>query len=154
MVHSVRFVEDRKERSMIARKILESLTDWFGIDEYREQYISDSADWAFFCAEDAGRPIGFLCLKETGNATVELAVMGVDPGYHRIGTGTALFAEAKEKAREMGYEFIQVKTVKEGMYEEYDRTNAFYRSLGFREFECFPEYWDKANPCQIYVMSI
>ena len=30
-----------------------------------------------------GEDVGFLCLKETGKETVELAVMGVLEGYHR-----------------------------------------------------------------------
>ena len=41
-----------------------------------------------------------------------------------------------------------------GMYEDYDRTNKFYISLGFKEFEVIEDYWDKDNPCQIYVMSL
>ena len=49
---------------------------------------------------------------------------------------------------------MQVKTVKMGMYEDYDKTNRFYISCGFKEFELFPLYWDEANPCQIYVMSL
>ena len=53
-----------------------------------------------------------------------------------------------------GYSFIQVKTVRSGMYEDYDITNEFYRSLGFKELEVLPEYWDEANPCQIYVMNL
>ena len=36
-------------------------------------------------------PIGFLCLKETGKETVELAVMGVLQEYHRKGVGKSLF---------------------------------------------------------------
>ena len=49
---------------------------------------------------------------------------------------------------------MQVKTVKMGMYEDYDRTNLFYISCGFKELEVFPLLWDEANPCQIYVMSL
>ena len=41
-----------------------------------------------------------------------------------------------------------------GKYEDYDRTNRFYLSLGFKEFEVFPLLWDEWNPCQIYVMSL
>lgn len=41
-----------------------------------------------------------------------------------------------------------------GKYEDYDATNRFYISLGFKEFEVSPTLWDEANPCQIYVMSI
>ena len=54
----------------------------------------------------------------------------------------------------LGYAFMQFKTVQIGRYEDYDRTNLFYRSLGFREFEVFPDLWDQDNPCQIYVMSL
>ena len=57
-------------------------------------------------------------------------------------------------ARERGYSFLQVKTVQMGRYPEYDATNRFYLSLGFKEFEVFPTLWDEWNPCQIYVMSV
>ena len=53
-----------------------------------------------------------------------------------------------------GYSFLQVKTVQMGKYEDYDRTNRFYISLGFKEFEVFPLLWDELNPCQVYVMSL
>lgn len=39
---------------------------------------------------------------------------------------------------EKGYSFIQVKTVQMGKYEVYDKTNKFYRALGFKEFEMIP----------------
>ena len=77
-------------------------------------------------------PNGFLCLKETGKDTVELAVMGVLKEYHRKGIGRLMFETAKQIAIEQGYSFIQVKTVQMGRYDEYDRTNLFYLSLGFK----------------------
>ena len=49
---------------------------------------------------------------------------------------------------------MQVKTVKMGVYEDYDVTNRFYLSLGFAELEVIEELWGKENPCQIYVMSL
>lgn len=55
---------------------------------------------------------------------------------------------------ETGYSFFQVKTVQMGKYKEYDNTNKFYRSLGFKEFEVFPTLWDEWNPCQVYVMAL
>lgn len=80
--------------------------------------------------------------------------MGVLKEYHRNGLGRAIFEEAKKTAVEEGYSFMQVKTVKMGVYEDYDITNRFYLSMGFEEFEVFEEYWDKDNPCQIYVMYL
>ena len=150
----IREIQEPAEKQKIARTILEALPDWFGIEESREGYIRDSAELPFFVAFDGEKPIGFLCLKETGKETVELCVMGVLQEYHRKGTGRALLEKAKEAAVRMGYSFMQVKTVQMGRYEDYDRTNRFYLSLGFKEFEVFPLLWDEWNPCQIYVMSL
>jgi len=113
-------IENPESKKAIARKVLEALRDWFGIDESREQYIAESANEIFVAAREGNEYVGFLCLKETGRETVELAV----------------------------------KTVKMGVYEDYDITNRFYQSCGFREFEVIPGLWDEANPCQIYVMYL
>ena len=147
-------ITDPESRKTICRKILEALHDWFEVEESREKYIADCAGWIFFAAKENGKYAGFLCLKETGKDTVELAVMGVLREYHRKGLGRALFREAKKTAVEKGYSFMQVKTVKMGVYEDYDITNRFYQSLGFREFEVIPELWGEENPCQIYVMYL
>ena len=150
----IKQVTDHAEKQRVTRFILESLTDWFGLEEARENYIAESVDKIFFCAYDEDRPVGFLYLKETGNATVELYVMGVLAEFHRTGIGRELFHSAKKAACEEGYSFLQVKTVQMGKYEDYDKTNKFYLSLGFHEFEVFPTLWDEWNPCQIYIMSL
>lgn len=142
------------EKQIIARMILEALPEWFGIPEATEKYIAESAKQLFFAAFIDGKAAGFLCLKETGKDTVELAVMGILKEYHRQGIGRALFTAAKEIALENSYSFMQVKTVKQGCYKIYDETNRFYLSLGFKEFEVLPTLWDKHNPCQIYVMAL
>ena len=147
-------IKDSNEKQSVARKVLEALTDWFEVKESREEYISGCVEWTFLAAKEEEETVGFLCLKETGKATVELAVMGVLRNHHRNGIGRQLVERAKEAARLQGYEFMQVKTVKMGMYEDYDRTNLFYMSCGFKELEVFPLLWDEANHCQIYVMSL
>ena len=139
----------------IAREILEALPEWFGIPEARENYIKNSADQLFFTFRaESGEELGFLTLAPTGKDTVELAVMGVKKEHHREGIGRALFLAAKTAAREAGFSFLQVKTVRMGVYPEYDATNRFYLALGFGEFEVMPEFWGEENPCQIYVMSL
>ena len=65
-----------------------------------------------------------------------------------------MIEEAKKTAKAQGYEFMQVKTVKMGVYEDYDRTNRFYLACGFKELEVINEIWGDDNPCQIYVMSL
>ena len=151
---TVKEVTDGNEKLRIARLILEALPDWFGIPEAREAYIKESAEQFFAAAYEGECPIGFICLKETGRDTAELAVLGVLKEYHRKGAGTALFETAKEAAKERGYSFLQVKTVQMGRYAEYDDTNRFYLALGFKEFEVFPTLWDECNPCQVYVMAL
>ena len=145
---------DKDEKRKISRKVLEALREWFEVDESREQYIRESADWIFIAANENREHVGFLCLKETGKDTVELAVMGVMKNYHRSGIGRQLFEKAKTIATESGYSFMQVKTVQMGKYPDYDKTNLFYLSCGFKELEVFPTYWDEDNPCQIYVMAL
>lgn len=142
------------DKQRIAREVLEALPEWFGIPEAREEYIKKSAAQPFFAAFDGENAVGFLCLDETGKDTAELYVMGVLKDYHRHGVGRRLFEAAKERAKVLGYSFLQVKTVQMGEYPEYDATNRFYLALGFREFEVFPTLWDEWNPCQIYVMSL
>ena len=145
---------DSNQKKTISRGILESLRNWFEIDESREKYISESSEQLFFAARYESEYIGFLCLKETGKNTVELAVMGVLGKYHHNGIGRELFEEAKKVATQEGYSFMQVKTVKMGVYEDYDITNHFYLSVEFEEFEVIEELWGEDNPCQIYVMSL
>ena len=150
----IREIKEPAEKQRIARLVLEALPEWFEIQETREAYIRESAGLPLFAAYDGERPVGFLCLKETGKDTAELDVMGVMKEYHQKGVGRELVLKAKETAAQAGYSFLQVKTVQMGRYEEYDRTNRFYLALGFKEFEVFPLLWDEANPCQVYVMSL
>ena len=150
----IRQIDDPQQKKNIARDILCALPEWFGIPESTENYIRESAEQTMVAALDGDRADGFLCLKQTGKDTVELAVMGVRKELHRRGIGRRLFEAAKAIAVSQGYSFMQVKTVQMGHYEEYDRTNRFYLSLGFKEFECFPTLWDEWNPCQIYVMFL
>ena len=83
----IRQLTDAAEKQAVTRLILEALPEWFGIPEAREEYIRESAGRIFFCAYDRNRPVGFLCLKETGNATVELYVMGYRPPAVPAGQG-------------------------------------------------------------------
>ncbi|HAH18906.1 MAG TPA: GNAT family N-acetyltransferase, partial [Eubacterium sp.] len=73
----IKLITDKEQKKVIARSILESLTEWFEVEESREQYIAESPDRIMVAAEEDGKIVGFLNLKETGKETVELAVMGV-----------------------------------------------------------------------------
>lgn len=53
-------IKDKQSKSQIARSILETLTDWFGITESREQYIKNCAEHIFVVAKEAQKEIGFI----------------------------------------------------------------------------------------------
>ena len=93
----IRQLQEPAEKQQITRRILEALPEWFEVESSREQYIAECVGQPFFAAFDGNEPVGFLCLKQTGNATVELAVMGVLKSHHRQGVGRALF-DAKDSA--------------------------------------------------------
>jgi len=54
-------IYDPDLKKTIAREILEALREWFEVDESREKYIADCAEWIFFAAKEAGKYAGFLC---------------------------------------------------------------------------------------------
>lgn len=143
-------IENADEKARIAGKVLSALPQWFGIPESTRKYIEDSRELPFWAWNDEG----FIVMKPTSRYTAEIYVMGVMPQHHRQGAGRALMQALKDYAVQHGYEYLQVKTVQKGRYPEYDRTNAFYEGMGFRELECFPDMWDARNPCQIYVSAL
>ena len=69
----IKEIKNKEEKMQISRSILESLTDWFEVEESRERYIAESAGQLFLAAEEDGRNVGFITLKPTGKETVELA---------------------------------------------------------------------------------
>ena len=81
----IRIVDDIEEKQRIARSILTALPEWFGIPESTENYIRESANEIMVASFEEEKANGFLCLKETGKDTVELAVMGVLKTHHRKG---------------------------------------------------------------------
>ena len=151
---TIRQVCDPTEKEKVAAAILHDLPGWFGMPEYTENYVRESRRMPFWAACDGDVPLGFIALKETGRDTAEVYVMGVRQDCHRAGLGRRLYETFETWAKDRGYSFVQVKTVRTGHYPEYDRTNRFYQAMGFKELECFPTLWDKWNPCQVYVKYI
>ncbi|NLI53153.1 MAG: GNAT family N-acetyltransferase [Clostridiales bacterium] len=154
MTGAVRAVSAAAEKSAIAREVLLDLPEWFGVPEYTQEYITACAALPFWTYEIDGEAVGFIARKETGSVAAELFVMGVKKAHHRNGIGRTLFGAMREDAKARGYQFLQVKTVDEGHYKEYDDTRLFYESLGFQKLEVLPDLWDAHNPCLIMVMYI
>ena len=150
----VTLIEEKGQKERICREVLEALPDWFGNSESLEAYVKNCGGLPLWAALDGERALGFIAYKPTSPYAGEVHVMGVRRECHRQGLGRALFDALYAYAKGKGVRFLTVKTVQMGRYPDYDKTNLFYRSLGFVELECFPELWDEANPCQIYVMGV
>lgn len=150
----IKKIDKQDEKERICMEILEELPEWFEIPESRVSYAKESRELPFWADVVNKIARGFIVMKETSAYAVEICVMGVRKEYHRLGIGSKLFQVFYQYAKAKGYEFVQVKTVREGMYPDYDQTNAFYQKIGFRELECMEGLWDEANPCQVYVMTV
>ncbi len=146
-------IDDSEVKEEIATLVLHDLPEWFGLPENTKRYIEDSKKLPFWAAYQDKNPIGFVTLIETSEDTAEIHCMGVLKAYHRSGVGTLLF-NALEHYAKSKYKFLQVKTVDEGKYDEYDLTVSFYKKVGFSKLEVFPTLWDERNPCLIMVKNI
>lgn len=141
------------DKANIVEEVLLDLPDWFGLPDSTQEYIEQSKQLVLFSAQHNETLLGFITLKETSCDTCEIHCMGVKKEYHHKGIGKLLFNQFEEYAK-YKYDYIQVKTVDEGKYPEYDQTISFYKSVGFKKLEVFPTLWDEWNPCLIMIKKI
>ena len=147
----VKEIIDKKEKENIAREVLYDLPEWFGLPESTENYIQESQEKPFLASFYKDELVGFIVLGTSSPDCAEIFVMGVKKKFHHHGAGRELNQAYEDLAKSLGYTYTQVKTVQSGHYDEYDITNKFYKALGYKELEVFPDLWDEWNPCQIYV---
>lgn len=150
----IKEIVDIDEKEKISREILNDLPEWFGMPESTKEYITDSQDKPFIACFMDNEAVGFVVLNSTSVDCADIFVMGIKKKYHRMGIGTKLNDAYEKLAKKLGYTYTQVKTVQSGHYKEYDITNNFYKSVGYKELEVFPTLWDEWNPCQVYIKYI
>lgn len=151
--HYIEKISNLEEKADIVEEVLLDLPEWFGLPESTQSYIDESRELLLWRAVEEDKTIGFITLKETSESTCEIHCMGIKKEYHRKGIGRKL-QQAFESFARGKYKYVQVKTVDEGHYENYDRTVSFYKKVGFSKLEVFPEMWDEWNPCLIMVKKL
>ncbi|WP_077368762.1 GNAT family N-acetyltransferase [Anaerosalibacter sp. Marseille-P3206] len=146
-------IDDPEEKEEIVSEVLLDLPEWFGLPESIKRYIEDSRQLPLWVARNDKETIGFIVLSESSKETGELYCMGIKKAYHRMGIGKQLYIALEQYAKSR-YKYLQVKTVDEGHYKEYDQTVAFYKNLGFSKLEVFPTLCDEWNPCLIMIKAL
>lgn len=141
------------DKEAVCREMLEELPVWLGDKTATDDYAVSCRMLPMWASFDDEQLQGFLALRETSPYAAEIYIMGVKKEFQRHKVGKSLFTAMLNYARRQGYEYLQVKTVKQGVYSESDAANTFYKSLGFRELEVLP-LWDEMNPCQVYIRNV
>lgn len=149
----IELVNEADKKAQIVKEVLFDLPKWFALPESTKDYIEQSKKLPLLVARNNKLILGFITLKETSEAVCEIHCMGVKEEHHRKGIGKKIYQAFEEVAKKK-YEFVQVKTLDEGLCKEYDQTVAFYKKLGFKKMEVFPRLWDEQNPCLIMIKKI
>lgn len=135
--------------------ILQSLPDWFGLEDANRQYLIDIQSLPTLLAWYEERVVGFMTIKEHNPFSAEIFITGVLPEFHHQGVGTKLVSAAEMYLKSRGTEYLQVKTLGASHPDLfYSCTRAFYQKVGFRPLEEFKQIWNAENPCLIFIKRI
>ena len=149
----IKEVKDEEQKMAVVAEVLKDLPEWFGIPESTQAYIEGAKDLQVWAAYQEGDLLGFVSLSYSSEDCAEIDCIGVKKAHQGRGIGSRLLATLESEASK-NVDFLQVKTVAEGSNRDYDRTNIFYRSLGFKKLEIFPQLWGPQNPCQILIKKM
>lgn len=100
-------IEDGQLKSAIARGIPEQLTEWFGLEGSREEYIRACAQQECRAAWQGERAMGFITMRQSAAHTAEISVMGVRAEMHRQGVGRHLVCALERHVRGQKYFCLQ-----------------------------------------------
>ena len=146
-------VKDDDQKMAVVAEVLKDLPEWFGIPESTQAYIEGAKDLQVWATYQEGNLLGFVSLSYSSEDCAEIDCLGVKKAYQGRGVGSQLLATLESEANK-NVDFLQVKTVAQGSNKDYDRTNDFYRGLGFKKLEIFPQLWNPQNPCQILIKKL
>lgn len=146
-------VKNENQKKAVVAEVLKDLPEWFGIPESTQVYIEGATTLQVWAAYQESDLTGFVSLSYSSEDCAEIDCLGVKKGHQGRGIGSQLLANLESEAGKQ-VDYLQVKTVAEGSNKDYDRTNVFYRSLGFKKLEIFPQLWGPQNPCQILIKKM
>ena len=146
-------VKDANQKMAVVAEVLKDLPEWFGIPESTQAYIEGAKTLQVWAAYQESDLVGFVSLSYSSEDCAEIDCLGIKKAHQGRGIGSQLLAILESEARKK-VDYLQVETVTEGSNKDYDRTNDFYRGLGFKKLEIFPQLWNPQNPCQILIKKL
>ncbi|MFH1308201.1 MAG: GNAT family N-acetyltransferase [archaeon] len=127
---------DKEQVKLIIKEVLTEffektfIKEWENFEEYS----------AFYIAEDNGKIIGTIAMKNQGNNIGRLKRMYVDKEYRKKGIAQKLYDQLENSAKNQGIRKISLTTHKTMM----GPANNFYKKNGYKQlkevsYELFPE---------------
>ncbi|CAA9312447.1 MAG: hypothetical protein AVDCRST_MAG07-696 [uncultured Frankineae bacterium] len=89
--------------------------------------------------------------EEAADRAYDLTMIAVRPDLQGDGRGAALMRHAEEDLRRRGQRLLVVRT---SGTAQYDRTRAFYRSLGYAEHARIPDYWTDGDDLVLFTKRL
>ena len=133
-------------------RVLRTVPDWFGIEESLLEYASNTATLPTFVAEEEGKFVGFLSLRQHFPVAWEVDCIAVEGTRRNGGIGRALHARAEDWLSSQGAQILQVKTLSESHPSAaYAETRKFYRRIGYQPLEVFPTLWAAHLPVLLLI---
>ena len=113
--------------------VADLLPEWF-TPTARERIPVDAGFGEGVVAVLNGQIVGFV-LFFVWEAVGHISWIGVHPDHHRRGIGRRLLEHVEATLKEGGVGRLEVQTLSESVdYEPYERTRAFYTSVGFEPY--------------------
>ena len=136
-------------------QLLRGLPEWFGIEQSILNYIEAARTLPSAAAIRDGEVVGVCVIRRHTPVAAEIEVLAVGRGLHRRGIGRRLVERVEVDLRADGVRLLQVKTFgPSGSSDEYERTRAFYESIGFMPLEERTDIWGPDDPCLISVKPL
>ena len=134
--------------------VFASIPEWFGIPTATAAYLADLPRLPTWVATLEGGVAGFVGVVRSQPRAFEVHVMAVARARHGQGVGRALLGLAERFARAQGGRLMQIKTLGPSQADAfYERTRAFYQSLGYEPLLETDRLWEGA-PTLILVKAL
>jgi ribosomal protein S18 acetylase RimI-like enzyme len=119
-------------------EIGKALPQWFTENGISKMQIDLRYQQGFVAVIDS-KIIGFLSFI-TIEGEGQIGWMGVLPKFHRKGIGRTLVDKLTTELKDVGVAALKVYTLGDSVdYEPYAKTRAFYRGVGFTDFQRFEQ---------------